>query len=196
VLQKLRERTAAVPEARMQITPEQGQFMQMLVQLIGARKTLEVGVFTGYSSLAVAMALPPDGRVTACDVSEEWTSIGKAFWQEAGVADKIDLHIGPAVKTLDQLIAGGQQGTYDFAFIDADKSNYDSYYERALVLVRPGGLIAVDNVLWHSRVIDPSVNDADTIAIRNINEKIFRDTRVSISLVPIGDGVTLARKNM
>jgi predicted O-methyltransferase YrrM len=196
VLRRLRERTGTIPEARMQITPEQGQFMQVLVQLIGAKKTLEVGVFTGYSSLAVALALPPDGKITACDISEEWTSIGKAFWQEAGVADKIDLHIGPAVKTLDQLIADGRQDTYDFAFIDADKANYDAYYERALTLVRPGGLIAVDNVLWHGKVIDPSINDADTTAIRNINDKICKDTRVSMSLVPIGDGVTLARKNM
>ena len=181
VMRRLRERTASVPEARMQITPEQGQFMQLLVQMLDARKTLEVGVFTGYSSLAVALALPPDGRVTACDVSEEWTSIGKPYWQEAGVAHKIDLHLAPAVETLDRLIADGQQGTYDFAFIDADKANYDRYYERALVLVRVGGLIGIDNVLWHSKVIDPSVNDADTIAIRDLNEKIHGDERVSLS---------------
>ena len=194
VMRRLRERTASVPEARMQITPEQGQFMQLLVQMLDARKTLEVGVFTGYSSLAVALALPPDGRVTACDVSEEWTSIGKPYWQEAGVAHKIDLHLAPAVETLDRLIADGQQGTYDFAFIDADKANYDRYYERALVLVRVGGLIGIDNVLWHSKVIDPSVNDADTIAIRDLNEKIHGDERVGLSLIPIGDGLTLARK--
>lgn len=194
VMRRLRERTASVPEARMQITPEQGQFMQLLVQMLDARKTLEVGVFTGYSSLAVALALPPDGRVTACDVSEEWTSIGKPYWQEAGVAHKIDLHLAPAVETLDRLIADGQQGTYDFAFIDADKANYDRYYERALVLVRVGGLIGIDNVLWHSKVIDPSVNDADTMAIRDLNEKIHGDERVSLSLIPIGDGLTLARK--
>ena len=193
-MRRLREPTASVPEARMQITPEQGQFMQLLVQMLDARKTLEVGVFTGYSSLAVALALPPDGRVTACDVSEEWTSIGKPYWQEAGVAHKIDLHLAPAVETLDRLIADGQQGTYDFAFIDADKANYDRYYERALVLVRVGGLIGIDNVLWHSKVIDPSVNDADTIAIRDLNEKIHGDERVSLSLIPIGDGLTLARK--
>ena len=194
VMRRLRERTASVPEARMQITPEQGQFMQLLVQMLDARKTLEVGVFTGYSSLAVALALPPDGRVTACDVSEEWTSIGKPYWQEAGVTHKIDLHLAPAVETLDRLIADGQQGTYDFAFIDADKANYDRYYERALVLVRVGGLIGIDNVLWHSKVIDPSVNDADTIAIRDLNEKIHGDERVGLSLIPIGDGLTLARK--
>ncbi|MEO8130818.1 MAG: class I SAM-dependent methyltransferase [Bryobacteraceae bacterium] len=194
VMRRLRERTASVPEARMQITPEQGQFMQLLVQILGARKTLEVGVFTGYSSLAVALALPPDGQVTACDVSEEWTSIGKPFWQEAGVSEKIDLILAPAVETLDGLIAAGQQGTYDFAFIDADKANYDRYYERALVLVRAGGLIGIDNVLWHSKVIDSSVNDADTVAIRNLNEKIHQDRRVGLSLLPIGDGLTLARK--
>ena len=194
VMRRLRERTASVPEARMQISPEQGQFMQLLVQILGARKTLEVGVFTGYSSLAVALALPPDGRVTACDVSEEWTSIGKPYWEEAGVAHKIDLRLAPAVQTLDRLIADGQQGTYDFAFLDADKANYDRYYERALVLVRAGGLIGIDNVLWHSKVIDPSVNDADTLAIRDLNQKIHGDERVSLSLVPIGDGLTLARK--
>ena len=194
VMRRLRERTASEPQARMQITPEQGQFMQLLVQILGARKTLEVGVFTGYSALAVALALPPDGRVTACDVSAEWTSIGKPYWEEAGVAHKIDLRLAPAVDTLDRLIADGQQGTYDFAFIDADKTNYDRYYERTLVLVRPGGLIGIDNVLWHSRVIDPSVNDADTMAIRSLNTKIHADERVSLSLVPIGDGLTLARK--
>jgi len=195
ILRRLRERTAPIAEARMQINPEQAQFMQMLVQILGATKTLEVGVFTGYSSLAVALALPPGGKVTACDVNEKWTAIGKEFWEEAGVAQKIDLHIAPAVETLDHLVTGGQQGTYDFAFIDADKANYDRYYESALVLVRAGGLIAIDNVLWHSKVIDPSVNDADTNAIRSLNEKIYGDRRVSLSLIPIGDGLTLARKN-
>ena len=194
VLRRLRERTVSIPEARMQITPEQGQFMQLLVQILGARKTLEVGVFTGYSALAVALVLPAGGKVTACDVSEAWTSIGKKFWDEAGVADKIDLHLAPAVDTLNRLIAEGQQGTYDFAFIDADKANYDRYYERSLTLVRSGGLIAIDNVLWHSRVIDPSANDADTVAIRAINEKLRADSRVSLSMIPIGDGLTLARK--
>jgi predicted O-methyltransferase YrrM len=195
ILRRLRERTAPIEESRMQIHPEQAQFMQMLVQIMGATKTLEVGVFTGYSSLAIALALPPEGKVTACDVSEEWTSIGKEFWEEAGVADKIDLRIAPAVETLDQLVTSGQQGTYDFAFIDADKANYDRYYESALVLVRSGGLIALDNVLWHGKVIDPSVNDPDTNAIRSINEKIYGDRRVSLSMIPIGDGLTLARKN-
>jgi caffeoyl-CoA O-methyltransferase len=195
VMRRLRERTASIPEARMQITPEQGQFMQLLVQMLEAKKTLEIGVFTGYSSLAVALALPANGKVTACDVSDEWTSIGKPYWAEAGVSHKIDLHIAPAVRTLDRLISDGDEGTYDFAFIDADKANYDSYYESSLVLVRTGGLIAIDNVLWHSKVIDPSINDADTVAIRKINGKIHADKRVSISLIPIGDGLTLARKN-
>jgi predicted O-methyltransferase YrrM len=194
VLARLRERTASIPEARMQITPEQGQLMQLLVRILGAKKALEVGVFTGYSSLAVALALPSDGKVTACDVSAEWTSIGKQYWKEAGVAEKIDLHLGPGVKTLDELISDGQQGTYDFAFIDADKSNYDRYYERSLVLLRTGGLIAIDNVLWHGKVIDPSVNDDDTLAIRALNEKVHADARVDISMIPIGDGLTLARK--
>jgi caffeoyl-CoA O-methyltransferase len=195
VLRRLRDYTAAsVSEARMQIAPEQGQFMQLLVELIGAKKTLEVGVFTGYSSLAVALALPPDGKVIACDVSERWTSIAREYWKEAGVANKIELNLAPAAETLDRLIADGQQGTFDFAFIDADKENYDRYYERALVLVRRGGLIAIDNVLWHSRVIDPSTNDADTIAIRAINDKLHADDRVTLSLLPIGDGLTLARK--
>lgn len=194
VLQRLREKTAPIPDARMQITPEQGQFMQLLIEMLGARKALEIGVFTGYSSLAVALALPADGKVIACDVSEEWTSIGKEFWEEAGVAHKIDLRLAPAVETLDGLIADGQQGSFDFAFIDADKANYDRYYERALVLIRRGGLIAIDNVLWHSHVIDPSANDADTMAIRALNEKLHDDERVGLSLVPIGDGLTLARK--
>jgi predicted O-methyltransferase YrrM len=195
VLRRLRDHTAvSVSEARMQITPEQGQFMQLLVELIGAKKTLEVGVFTGYSSLAVALALPPDGKVIACDVSEKWTSIARQYWKEAGVANKIELNLAPAVKTLDRLMVEGQQGTFDFAFIDADKEAYDRYYESALALVRRGGLIAIDNVLWHSRVIDPSTNDADTIAIRAFNEKLHADDRVTLSLIPIGDGLTLARK--
>jgi caffeoyl-CoA O-methyltransferase len=180
--------------ARMQITPEQGQFMQMLVLLLGAIKTLEVGVFTGYSSLAVALAMPDHGRVIACDIDEEWTGIAQKYWKEAGVAQKIDLRIAPALKTLDTLLAEGEQATFDFAFIDADKANYDKYYERALKLLRSGGLIAVDNVLWHGRVVDPSVNDEDTMAIRKLNEKLYADDRVDLSMLPIGDGLTLARK--
>ena len=194
LLRRLREETAVLPKFHMQITPEQGQFMGMLVQLMGAKRTLEVGVFTGYSSLSVALALPPDGRITACDVSEEWTAIARRYWAEAGVAEKIELHLAPAVQTLDKLIAEGQSGTYDFAFIDADKLNYDNYYERALVLVRKGGLIAVDNVLWHGDLIDPSINDDETNGLRRFNEKLHADERISLCMLPLGDGLTLAIK--
>jgi len=196
VLRRLREETAPLPMARMQITPEQGQFMAMLVRLLGAVKTLEIGVFTGYSSLAVALAMPERGRVIACDVSEEWTAIARRYWKEAGVANKIDLRLAPAAQTIEALLADGQQSKFDFAFIDADKANYDKYYEGALKLIRSGGLIAIDNVLWHGQVIDPSVNDEDTIAIRRLNEKLNCDSRVDLSMLPIGDGVTLARKRM
>ena len=168
--------------------------MALLIHLMGLKRTLEVGVFTGYSSTAVALALPDDGRIVACDVNAEWTAMAGRFWREAGVEHKIDLRIAPALVTLDQLLAEGQAGTFDFAFIDADKENYDGYYERALQLVRAGGLIAVDNVLWHGRVIDPEANDADTRAIRALNEKLHADDRVWLSMVPIGDGVTLACK--
>jgi predicted O-methyltransferase YrrM len=178
----------------MQIAPEQGQFMALLIQLMGAKKTLEVGVFTGYSSLAVALALPSDGKIIACDTNEEYTAIARHYWQKAGVADKIDLRIAPALDTLDELIAQGQANTFDFAFIDADKSNYDNYYERALQLVRPGGLIAIDNVLWGGKVADRNVQDNRTKAIRELNQKLHQDKRVTISLVPIADGLTLARK--
>ncbi len=168
--------------------------MALLVHLLGARRTLEVGVFTGYSSLSVALALPDDGRIIACDVSEEWTAIARRYWREAGVEHKIDLRLRPALQTLDDLIALGQGGTFDFAFIDADKENYANYFERALVLLRPGGLIAVDNVLWSGRVIDKSVKDADTRAIRAFNDKLKSDERVWISMLPIRDGLTLACK--
>lgn len=194
ILTQLRQETARHPMARMQIAPEQGQFMALLVQLMGAKKTLEIGVFTGYSSLVVALALPPDGKLVACDVSEEYTAIARRYWQQAGVADKIDLNIGPALSTLDRLLAEGQAGTFDFAFIDADKSNYDNYYEKALELIRPGGLIAIDNVLWSGQVADPQIQDNRTNAIRSLNEKLHRDERVFVSLVPIADGLTLALK--
>lgn len=194
ILTQLRQETAQHPMAQMQIAPDQGQFMALLVQLIGAKKTLEVGVFTGYSSLVVALALPPEGKVVACDVSEEYTSIARRYWQQAGVADKIDLHIAPAQETLKSLLAEGQAGTFDFAFIDADKSNYEIYYELALELVRPGGLIIVDNVLWSGRVAAPQVQDNRTKAIRSLNQKLHQDQRVTLSLVPIGDGLTLALK--
>ena len=192
ILRRLREETARLPNAGMQIGPEQGQFMGLLIQLMGARRTLEVGVFTGYSSLAVALALPPDGRIVACDVSEEWTAIARRHWAEAGVAGKIELRLGPAVATLDALLADGQADGFDFAFIDADKENYDNYYERALRLVRPGGLIAIDNVLWSGRVADPEAQGESLAAIRALNAKLHRDERVALSLVPIGDGLTLA----
>ncbi len=194
VLRRLRDETAALPQAGMQIAPEQGQFMALLVELIGARRTLEIGTFTGYSALVVALALPAEGRVTACDVSQEFTAIARRYWAEAGVADKIELHLAPAVDTLDGLLAEGQAGSFDFAFIDADKQSYDSYYERGLELLRPGGLIAVDNVLWSGAVTDESRRDADTRAIRALNAKVHRDRRVAILLVPIGDGLMLARK--
>lgn len=193
-LAALRERTRPLRAAGMQISPEQGALMALLVRLLGARRTLEVGTFTGYSALAVAEALPDDGQVVACDVSEEWTSIGRVAWQEAGQAHKIDLRLAPALETLDGLLDGGQAGTFDFAFIDADKGNYDGYYERALVLVRPGGLIAVDNVLWGGSVADEAVDDGDTEAIRALNRKIHADARVDPVLLPIGDGLTLARR--
>ena len=190
----LREATAKLPNAGMQIAPEQGQFMGLLARLIGARRYIEVGVFTGYSVLAVASALPDDGRVVACDVSEEWTSIGRPYWREAGVEHKIDLRLAPASQTLDELLATGQRESFDLAFIDADKEAYLGYYERVLALLRPGGLVCVDNTLWNGRVADPEVADADTVALRHFNEVLHRDERVDLSLVPIGDGLTLARK--
>jgi len=196
-LAELRAATSDHPHANMQISPEQGQLLALLVKLIGARRTIEVGVFTGYSALAVALALPPDGHVLACDVSDEYTRIGRPFWQRAGVADKIDLVLEPAVHTLDARLAAGEAGRYDFAFIDADKSNYDAYYERCLRLVRAGGLIAIDNTLWSGRVAEPVVDtteDADTAALQALNLKLRDDSRVDISLLPIGDGLTLARK--
>ncbi len=194
LLARLREETAAMPMANMQISPEQGQFMALLVELIGARRTLEVGTFTGYSALCVALALPAGGKLIACDISEEFTAVARRYWAEAGVADKIDLRLGPAAETLDGLLSDGLAGTLDFMFIDADKQGYDAYYERGLSLLRPGGLITVDNVLWGGSVADPGRQDADTRAIRALNLKALGDGRVSISLVPIGDGLLLARK--
>ena len=194
ILRRLRAETAKDTMSMMQISPEQGQFMQLLVRLMGARQCLEIGVFTGYSSLAVALALPSDGRITACDVSEQWTAIARKYWKEAGVAQKIQLHIAPALATLDKLIASGQVGHFDFVFIDADKENYLNYYERSLVLARTGGLIAIDNTLWGGQVVDPASQSEDTQAIRRLNEKLRQDARVQISLLPIGDGLTLALK--
>ena len=194
ILRQLRQETAQQPMSQMQIAPEQGQFMALLVQLMGATKALEVGVFTGYSSLAVALALPPEGKLVACDVSEDYTAIARRYWHMAGVAGKIDLHIAPALETLDRLLADGAAGSFDFAFIDADKQNYGAYYERSLQLVRQGGLIAIDNVLWSGRVADPEVTDNRTQAIRNFNQMLHHDQRISLSLLPIADGLTLALK--
>jgi caffeoyl-CoA O-methyltransferase len=194
VLRRLREETASHPHARMQVSPEQGQFMSLLARLAGARRALEIGVFTGYSSLAVALALPEDGRLVACDISAKVTAVARRYWQAAGVEHKIDLRVAPALETLDALIAAGEADAYDFAFIDADKENYQNYLERCLVLLRQGGLMVVDNVLWHGSVVDPSMNDADTLAIREFNRRLHRDERVVISLVPIDDGLTLALK--
>jgi predicted O-methyltransferase YrrM len=194
ILAQLRQETAQHPSSRMQITPEQGQFMALLVQLMGAKKTLDIGVFTGYSSLVVALALPPDGKVVACDLSEEYTAIARRYWQQAGVADKVELHIAPALDTLDRLIAAGEAGTFDFAFIDADKNNYANYYERSLQLLRPGGLIAIDNVLQSGRVADPQEQDKITNSMRAFNQKLHQDPRITMSLVPIADGLTLALK--
>ncbi len=194
ILQKLRAETQDLPGAIMQIAPEQGQFMALLVQLLGAKRTIEVGVYTGYSSLSVALALPPAGQVIACDVDPEATAIAQRYWAAAGVEHKIDFRLGSALDTLDQLLAQGQAGSFDFAFIDADKRNYPRYYEQCLQLVRSGGLIAIDNVLWSGRVADPSDTDARTVAIREFNQMLHGDERVALSLVPIADGLTLALK--
>jgi predicted O-methyltransferase YrrM len=194
LLRKLREETAQYPNSSLQISAEQGQFMALLMRLIRARRTIEIGVYTGYSTLAVALALPDDGRIIACDINEEWTSVARRYWREAGVERMIDLRIGRALATLDDLIASGQGNRFDFVFIDADKTNYANYYERALVLLRPGGLIGVDNVLWYGRVIDPAVDDPDTRAIRAFNEQIKHDDRVWLSMLPLRDGLTLLCK--
>lgn len=193
ILRELREETAKLSMARMQISPEQGQFMALLVQLMGAKKTLEIGVFTGYSALAVALALPVEGKVIACDISEEYTAIAKDFWARAGVSEKIDLRIAPAIETLDQLISEETE-SFDLAFIDADKRNYENYYERVLTLLRPGGLILIDNVLWSGKVTDPTITDKQTQAIREFNQKLHQDSRISLSLIAIADGLTLALK--
>ncbi|MGZ4492913.1 MAG: O-methyltransferase [Nocardioidaceae bacterium] len=193
VLARLREETAAIPEHDMQIAPEEGAFLALMVELTGARRCIEVGTFTGYSSTAVALALPEDGRLVCCDVSEEWTALARRYWTEAGVADKVDLRIAPATETLDRLLAAGEEATYDFAFVDADKTGYDDYYERLLRLVRPGGLIAFDNTLWGGEVLDQGSEDEDTRAIQALNAKLADDERITLCLLPVADGVTLAR---
>ena len=194
VLINLREETSRLDEFQMQISPEQGSFLSFLIGLINAKITLDIGVFTGYSALVVALELPQDGYVTACDTSEEWTDIAQKYWKMAKVEDKINLHIAPAMETLDKLLADGYQEKYDFSFIDAAKLNYQHYFERSLSLVRKGGLIAIDNVLWGGRVLDKHDTEPATRAIRKFNKKLYQDQRVSISMIPIGDGLTLARK--
>ena len=189
----LREATSGHPHAGMQVSPEQGQLMQLLVRILGARQAIEVGVFTGYSALAVALALPDDGHLLACDISDEYTAIGRPYWEAAGVAHKIELRLAPARATLDAQLAGGAAGRYDFAFIDADKTGYDVYYERCLSLLRPGGLVAIDNVLWGGSVAR-TAEDADTAALQALNSKLHRDERIDLAVLPIGDGLTLARK--
>jgi caffeoyl-CoA O-methyltransferase len=194
LLRRLREETGELEDGRMQISPDQGQFMALLIELMEARNVLELGAFTGYSALVMALALPDDGQVLTCDVNRERTAIAQKYWNESGVSHKIDLHLGPAVETLEMLLSSGQAEGFDFAFIDADKASLDSYYELSLRLIRPGGLIAVDNTLWHGKVIDPQATDQDTEAIRAINAKLRVDQRVSLSVIPIGDGLALARK--
>jgi len=194
LLARLRDETSAQPDAQMQITPQQGQLLQILVKSIGARRTLEVGVFTGYSSLSVAMALPDNGRIIALDISEDFTKIARRYWREAGLAHKIDLRIAPAAQSLDDLIAQGLSGTFDFAFIDADKPSYPVYFEKCLMLLRQGGLIAIDNTLQHGKVLDEANLETNTIAIRAFNRMLHDDARVLVTLLPIADGVTLAVK--
>lgn len=194
VLKELREETHEYSAGRMQISPDQGQFMQLLIEILGAIKTLDIGVFTGYSALSVALALPQNGQVIACDVNEEWTAIAKKYWLKAGVNEKIDLRLAPAEETLDQLITNGESGTFDFSFIDADKAGYPTYYEKSLTLLRRGGIVAIDNVLWSGKVADESINDNATSIIRALNKTLLHDERVTLSMLPIGDGLTLARK--
>ena len=193
VLASLREETAVMPEAGMQIAVEQGAFLALLVKLVNARRVLEIGTFTGYSSTAMALALPPDGRIVCCDVSEEFTNVARRAWAAAGVEDRVDLRLAPALETLEALLAADGKGSFDLAFIDADKVNYRGYVEGALLLVRPGGLIAIDNVLWSGRVIDPAETDEDTQAIRDLNDSLASDERFDIAMVPIADGLTLLR---
>ena len=194
VLEQLRKETLTLKEAEMQISPEQGAFLSILTKILNAKKTLDIGVFTGYSSLVVARQLPDNGRIIACDTSIEWTNIAKKYWKLAEVDQKVDLYLAPAKNTLEKLIEEGQESTYDFSFIDADKINYQLYYENSLKLIKPGGVIAIDNVLWSGKVIDNNDSEPATRAIRLFNEKLYQDNRVFISMVPIGDGLTLAYK--
>lgn len=194
IQRRLREETAKLPAASMQIAPEQGQLMGLLARLINARRAIEIGVFTGYSSLSLALAMPDDGRLIACDINPETTQTARRYWQEAGVEQKIELRLAPALQTLDALLADGQQESFDLVFIDADKRNYRQYYERALELLRPGGLVMLDNTLWSGKVADPSVQDETTVAIRELNTYLKNDDRIWLSLLPVGDGLSLAIK--
>jgi predicted O-methyltransferase YrrM len=194
ILRRLRDETALIPQHNMQIAPEQGALLALLVELTGAKRCLEVGTFTGYSSLVVALAMPPDGTMVCCDVSDEWTAVARRYWAEAGVADRVELRLAPALETLDDLLANGAASTFDFAFIDARKTEYPDYHERVVQLLRPGGLAAYDNVLWSGRIADESDQDADTLGLRRLNDRLAADERVTIAMIPIADGVTLARK--
>lgn len=194
VLDALREETMAMPQSNMQISPEQGQFMQLLLQLMGARRAIEVGTFTGYSSICIARGLGVDGKLVCCDTSREFTSKAEEYWQKAGLADRIELRLGPADETLQKMIDTGEAGSFDFVFIDADKKGYPTYFEQAMKLLRPGGLIGVDNTLWYGRVADPANDESNTEEIRQFNASLTDDERIDLSLVPIGDGLTLARK--
>jgi predicted O-methyltransferase YrrM len=194
ILKHLRDETALLPQHNMQIAPEQGALLALLVELVGAKRCIEIGTFTGYSSTVVALAMPPDGTIVCCDISEEWTAVARRYWAEAGVADRVDLRLAPALETLDKLIAGGAEGTFDFAFIDARKSEYPEYHERIVRLLRSGGLAAYDNVLWGGSVVDESKQDEETLGVRRLNERLAADERVTISMLPVADGVTLARK--
>jgi predicted O-methyltransferase YrrM len=194
ILKRLRDETALIPEHDMQIAPEQGAFMAMLVGLIDAKRCIELGTFTGYSSLVVALAMPAEGRIVCCDLSEEWTSVARRYWAEAGVGDRVDLRLGPALDTLDELLAGGAAGTFDFAFIDASKREYPEYHERILQLLRQGGLALYDNVFWGGDVIDEKSKDPDLLGVRRLNDRLLRDERVEISMIPVADGLTLVRK--
>jgi predicted O-methyltransferase YrrM len=194
ILKRLRDETALLPQHNMQIAPEQGALLALLVELVGAKRCIEIGTFTGYSSTVVALAMPPDGTIVCCDVSEEWTAVARRYWAEAGVADRVDLRLAPAIETLDKLLAGGAEGTFDFAFIDARKSEYPDYHERIVRLLRSGGLAAYDNVLWGGSVVDESKQDEETLGVRRLNERLAADQRVTISMLPVADGVTLARK--
>ena len=194
LMRKLRETTSLQETGRMQISPEQGQFMALLVELLGAKHIIEIGTYTGYSALCMARAMPADGELVCCDISREWTDVARSFWREAGVETRISLHIAPALDTLERLISQDRSGSFDMAFIDADKTNYLNYYERCLKLLRNDGLLLFDNTLWVGAVADPGIQDEDTRALRELNDRLYRDERISISLVPIGDGLTLARK--